>query len=127
MTNATVTENPLLIGKGVPPFDQIQPEHIVPAMTQLLAELEQALTNLEATVTPTWQGLVEPLTQLEERLTWSWGIVGHLMGVKNSPPLREAYETVQPQVVQFTSKLSQNKPLYEAFKALRAGKDWETL
>jgi oligopeptidase A len=127
MTNATVTENPLLIGKGLPPFDQIQPEHIVPAMTQLLAELEQALTNLEATVTPTWQGLVEPLTQLEERLTWSWGIVGHLMGVKNSPPLREAYETVQPQVVQFTSKLSQSKPLYEAFKALRAGKDWDTL
>ncbi|OKH22364.1 peptidase M3 [Hydrococcus rivularis NIES-593] len=127
MTNATAIDNPLLIGKGLPPFDKIQPEHIVPAMTQLLAELETELANLEANVTPTWSGLVEPLTKIEERLTWSWGIVGHLMGVKNSPELRQAYETVQPQVVQFINKLSQSKPLYEAFKALRDGQEWNAL
>ena len=107
MTATTAIENPLLLGKGLPPFDQIQPQHIVPAMTQLLAELETALTDLEANLTPTWEGLVEPLTVLGERLSWSWGIVGHLMGVKNSPELREAYENVQPQVVHFINRLSQ--------------------
>jgi oligopeptidase A len=127
MTNATVTNNPLLIGKGLPPFDEIKAEHIVPAIEQLLAELEIELANLEANVTPTWTDLVEPLTQIEERLTWSWGIVGHLMGVKNSPEVRQAYESVQPQVVQFSSKLSQSKPLYEAFKALRESKDYTNL
>jgi oligopeptidase A len=127
MTNATVTDNPLLIGKGLPPFDKIAPEQVVPAITQLLTELETELANLEANVTPTWSGLVEPLTQIGERLTWSWGIVGHLMGVKNSPELRQAYETVQPQVVQFSNKLSQSKPLYEAFKALQNGKEWDSL
>jgi oligopeptidase A len=125
MTNATAIDNPLLIGKGLPPFDKIQPEHVVPAITQQLADLETELANLEANVTPTWSGLVEPLTKLEERLTWSWGIVGHLMGVKNSPELRQAYETVQPQVVQFINQLSQSKPLYEAFKALRDGQEWK--
>ncbi len=127
MTNATVTNNPLLIGKGLPPFDKIKAEHISPAIEQLLAELEIELANLEANVTPTWAGLVEPLTQIEERLTWSWGIVGHLMGVKNSPEVRQAYESVQPQVVQFSSQLSQSKPLYEAFKALRESKDYANL
>ncbi|AFY77623.1 Zn-dependent oligopeptidase [Pleurocapsa sp. PCC 7327] len=127
MTNATAIDNPLLIGKGLPPFDKIQPGHIVPAMTQLLADLETELANLEANVTPTWSSLVEPLTKIEERLTWSWGIVGHLMGVKNSPELRQAYEIVQPQVVQFINKLSQSKPLYEAFKALRDGQEWNAL
>jgi oligopeptidase A len=126
MTNATVTDNPLSIGQGLPPFDKIQPEHVVPAMTQLLAELETQLANLEAHVTPTWHGLVEPLTKIEERLTWSWGIVGHLMGVKNSPELRQAYETVQPQVVQFSTKLSQSKPIYEGFKALQE-ENWQNL
>lgn len=127
IANATITDNPLLIGKGLPPFDAIKPEHVVPAMTQLLAELEAELASLEHHVTPTWSGLVEPLDRLTERLTWSWGIVGHLMGVKNSPELREAYETVQPEVVQFVNKLNQSQPLYKAFKALREDDAWSRL
>jgi len=127
IANATITDNPLLIGKGLPPFDAIKPEHVVPAMTQLLAELEAELASLEQQVTPTWSGLVEPLDRLTERLTWSWGIVGHLMGVKNSPELREAYETVQPEVVQFVNKLNQSQPLYKAFKALGEGDSWSSL
>ena len=127
IANATVTNNPLLIGKGLPPFDAIEPEHVVPAMTQLLAQLEEELANLEHRVTPTWSGLVEPLDRLTERLTWSWGIVGHLMGVKNSPKLREAYETVQPNVVQFVNKLNQSQSLYKAYKALREGEAWSSL
>ncbi len=127
IANATVTDNPLLIGKGLPPFDAIKPEHVVPAMTQLLAELEEELATLEANVTPTWSGLVEPLDRLGERITWSWGIVNHLMGVKNSPELREAHETVQPNIVQFSNKLNQSQPLYKAFKALRESDSWSTL
>ena len=127
IANATITDNPLLIGKGLPPFDAIKPEHVVPAMTQLLAELEAELASLEQQVTPTWSGLVEPLDRLTERLTWTWGIVGHLMGVKNSPELREAYETVQPEVVQFVNKLNQSQPLYKAFKALREDDAWSSL
>ncbi len=124
---ATITQNPLLIGKGLPPFESIAPEHIVPAIAHLLAELEAELAALEVSVQPTWSGLVEPLQELGERLNWTWGIIGHLMAVKNSPELRSAHETVQPQVVQFGSKLSQSKPLYEAFKALRASENWDSL
>ena len=127
IANATVTDNPLLIGKGLPPFEAIKPEQAVPAMTQLLAELDEELASLEAQVTPTWSGLVEPLDRLGDRFSWSWGVLGHLMGVKNSPELREAYETVQPQVIQFTNKFSQSQPIYKAFKALREGNDWSSL
>ncbi len=127
MTNTTVTNNPLLIGQGLPPFDKITPDHVIPAMTELLQELDAKLTHLEANVTPTWEGLVEPLTEIEERFSWSWGIVSHLMGVKNSPELRNAYETVQPQVIQFINKLSQSKPLYEAFKSLQESEVWNGL
>ncbi|MCA2723353.1 MAG: M3 family metallopeptidase [Microcystis sp. M048S1] len=124
MTN---TSNPLLAGQGLPAFDQIQPGLIVPGMTQLLQELAGELTDLEAQIAPTWEKLVEPLTRIEERLSWSWGIIGHLMGVKNSPELRQAYETVQPQVVEFISRLSQSKPIYEAFLSLRQGESWGQL
>ncbi|WP_017324974.1 M3 family metallopeptidase [Synechococcus sp. PCC 7336] len=123
----TRTDNPLLIGRGLPPFDRIQPEHVVPGISQLLEQLQAELAELEQAVEPTWAGLVEPLDRLSDRLNWSWGIVGHLMGVKNSPELRAAFETVQPQVVQFYTRLGQSKPLYLAFKALRDSDTWTTL
>lgn len=124
---ATTLQNPLLIGTGLPPFDAIQPDHVEPGIQTLLATLGQDLETLEANVEPTWAGLVEPLTHIEERLRWSWGIIGHLMGVKNSPALRDAYEAVQPALVQFSTRLGQSKPLYEAFKQLQASPEWTTL
>ncbi|NES69875.1 MAG: M3 family metallopeptidase, partial [Okeania sp. SIO2D1] len=124
---ATVTNKALLNGKGLPSFESIKPEDVVPTMTELLTELEQELTNLEATVKPTWNELVEPLQKLVDRLSWSWGIVGHLMGVKNSPELRKAYNEVQPKVVEFSNKLNQSQPLYQAFKKLHNSDSWQNL
>ncbi|MEM9768665.1 MAG: M3 family metallopeptidase, partial [Cyanobacteria bacterium P01_D01_bin.71] len=124
---AIAQKNPLLIGQGLPPFSDIRSEHIVPGIEALLSTLAAELEALEQSVAPTWSGLVEPLTQIEERLTWSWGIVGHLMGVKNSAELREAYETVQPALVQFANRLGQSQPLYEAFKQIREGALWASL
>jgi oligopeptidase A len=121
------TTTPLLIGKGLPPFEQITPEQVVPAITQLLAESETALADLEANLVPTWDGLVVPLEEISDRLGWSWGIVGHLMSVKNSQDLREAYETMQPKAVQFWNRLSQSQPIYQGFKALRQSADWDNL
>jgi oligopeptidase A len=127
MTTATITHNPLLIGKGLPPFDQIKPEQVVPAMTEVLQELEAKLTDVEANLAPTWEGLVLPLTEIEERLGWTWGIVGHLMGVKNSPELRQAYEEIQPEVVKFINRFSQSQALYKGFKQIRDSETWDTL
>ncbi|QUY41297.1 M3 family metallopeptidase [Acaryochloris marina] len=130
MTNDTpiaAQDNPLLICEGLPPFDQIEAEHVLPAITQLLTELEQELQALETDVQPTWTGLVEPLEQLGDRLSWSWGIVGHLMGVKNSPELRKAYEAGQPKIVEFITRLSQSRPIYETYKKLQQSPDWSQL
>ena len=127
MTDATITKNPLLIGKGLPPFDEIKAEQVKPAITQILKELDEGISKLEKNVTSTWSGLVEPLTALEERLSWSWGIVGHLMSVKNSPELREAYEEMQPEIVKFYNKLTQSKPLYQGFKGIKEGAEWDKL
>ncbi|AFY73915.1 Zn-dependent oligopeptidase [Synechococcus sp. PCC 7502] len=123
--------NPLLIGQGIPPFPEILPEHVVPAVTQLLPELELELESLENKLNglehPTWQDLVEPLDRLGDRLTWTWGAVGHLLSVKNSPELRTAQETMQPEVVKFFTRLSQSVPIYQAFKKLKSSSEWQNL
>ena len=60
--------NPLLQGQGLPPFADIHPEQVVPAITELLSQLNAELTQLEANLIPTWAGLVEPLDRLTERI-----------------------------------------------------------
>ncbi len=115
---------PLLQGQGLPPFPEITPEQVVPAMAELLTEANAALTKLEANIIPTWAGLVEPLDRLTERIGWSWSIVGHLMGVKNSPELRAAYEEMQPQLVQFWTRLGQSAQLYQGYKAIAASPEF---
>lgn len=118
--------NPLLQTTGFPRFDVIRPEHVVPAMQQLLPALEAALQRLEAEAQPTWEGLVEPLERLTDRLSVTWGSVGHLMGVQNSEALRQAHQTVQPQVVEFSMRLNQSPAIYQGLKALQASPAWQT-
>lgn len=48
-------------------------------------------------------------------------------GVKDSDALRKAVEEVQPENVALGLRLSQSKPLYQGFKALKDGPVWETL
>jgi oligopeptidase A len=127
--SATISKssNPLLVGSGLPTFADITPLHVVPAVNELINQLESELTQLESNVEPTWTGLVEPLEKISDRLYWTWGVVSHLMGVKNSDELRKAYETVQPLVIQFSNKLSQSQPIYNAFKTLRNSNIWASL
>jgi oligopeptidase A len=113
--------NPLLDPSDLPRFDCIRPEHVVPAVRTLLAELDAELTALEATASADWDTVIVPLERLTDRLTRTWGTVGHLMGVRNDDALRAAHRTVQPEVVAFSMRLGQSKPLYRALRALRDG------
>ena len=72
-------------------------------------------------VKPTWEGLVEPLEALSDKLARTWGTVTHLKAVKDSEALRTAVEAIQPKQVELSLKFSQSKPLYDAFCALRDG------
>jgi len=123
--------NPLLIGKGIPAYGDITPDLVQPSIEQLLQELSQALTQLETdlsqTETVTWENLVVPLEQIGDRIGWSWGVVEHLLSVKNTPELRSAHNQIQPAVVQFFNRLSQSQPIYEAYKKLRDSDQWHKL
>ena len=119
-------ENPLLdeVGgdaRGLPRFGDIRAEHVEPGMRRLLGELERELDALERGVEPSWAGAVEPLERISDRLGTRWGIVGHLLGVKNDTALRAAHEAVQPDVVRFGIRLAQSRPLYQALVALQKG------
>ncbi|MFN3168629.1 MAG: M3 family metallopeptidase [Phycisphaeraceae bacterium] len=122
-----LADNPLMQTEGLPAFDKITPEHVVPGVEARLAEVAERFDMIEAAATPTWAGLMQPLEDLERPFEYCWGPVGHLMSVKNSDALRKAYMAVQPKVVQTSLRMSQSKPVYEALVAMRDGEDWAGL
>ena len=119
MTNET---NPLLRpATTLPAFDQIRPEHVVPGIRGLVEEVSRMLETLERDVKPGWDTLVDPIERMQDRLGFGFGIVDHLMSVRNSPPLREAYDEVEPEVVKLVTRIGQSQPIYRGLKALLDG------
>ena len=110
--------NPLLDFSGLPHFDEIRPEHIVPAIDQLLAEAETAVKTAEAVAPVTWETFVVPLDDATERLSRGWNQVAHLEAVVNTPALRAAYNAQLPKVTRFWSALGQNLALFRQYRAL---------
>ena len=121
-------QNPLVESHTLPPFEQIQPEHIVPAVEQLLNQARQSLENQLATLEgPTWENLYQPLEDVEDQITQAWSPVSHLHGVMNSDALREAYENGQQLLTAYYSDLGQNKPLFNAYESLKASESFTQL
>ncbi|MBI5923264.1 MAG: M3 family metallopeptidase [Betaproteobacteria bacterium] len=120
--------NPLLDFSGLPRFDAITPEHVAPAIGQLLEENRALIERLANPATPaTWIGFVAPLTDGGERLGRAWGIVGHLHAVNDVPPWREAYNAMLPEVTRFYAELGQNLALFAKYKALRESPEFSAL
>ncbi|HEY3327203.1 MAG TPA: M3 family metallopeptidase [Novimethylophilus sp.] len=120
--------NPLLHFGGLPQFDRIRPEHVTPAVEQLLEESRTLLAQLEAdAAAPRWDNFVRPLEDAEERLGRAWAQVSHTNSVVNTPELREAYNANLSKLTAFYADLSQNEALYAKYKQLRAGADFERL
>ena len=117
--------NPLLNFTGLPHFDRIRPEHVTPAIGQLLDESRALLDKLLSENTPpTWETFVAPVEDAEERLARAWSQVSHMNAVVNSPELREAYNTNLAKLTAFYAELSQNEALYSRYKALRASPEY---
>ncbi|MGZ3459848.1 MAG: M3 family metallopeptidase, partial [Archangium sp.] len=96
---APIVDNPLLQTEGLPKFDRLRPEHVEPAIRELLTRLNAGLDALERDVKPTWEGSVARLSAITEPLGLAWGTVSHLMSVQNSPELRQAHSAVEGDVV----------------------------
>ncbi|MBK0415916.1 M3 family metallopeptidase [Chromobacterium haemolyticum] len=116
-----MSQNPLLDFSGLTRFAEIKPEHISPAIDELLSAARAAVARLTAEQgAPSWESFVDPLTDATEHLGRAWGVVGHLNAVVNTPELREAYNANIPRISEFWTEMGQNLDLYARFKALAA-------
>ena len=113
-------ENPLLVECSLPPFSQIQPEHITPAVENILQANRDHLAQVLANETGfTWNNLVLPLNEAGNRLDRAWSPVSHLNAVVNTDELRKVYNANLAVLSDYYTDLGQNTALYNALKAVR--------
>lgn len=117
-----MSNNPLLETHVLPPFGEIQPDHVVSAIERILGENRNAIDRLAeraAQHNPTWESLALPLEELNDRLSQAWSPVSHLNGTMNTPALREAYQACLGKLSDYGTWLGQHEGLFNAYQALK--------
>ena len=120
--------NPLLTMDSLPPFSQIQPDQVQPAVTQAIADCKQKIEDVLAQRDPhTWDSLIAPLEEVNDRLARIWSPVSHLNSVLNSEALREAHDACLPLLSEFQTYVGQHEGLYQAYRELAESDDFPLL
>jgi oligopeptidase A len=110
--------NPLLAQEPLPPFMQIRPEHVEPAVRELLDANRARIGELASLARPTFASVVEPLEELHHRTSRTWSPVSHLNAVLNSDALRAGYNACLPLLSAYQTDLAQSEPLYRAYRTI---------
>ena len=115
--------NPLLSDADRIPFHRLRAEHVVPGVRQALAEAQAEVDAVAGDVdAPTWENTLHRLDDALQRLGRRVTPAAHLIAVRETPELREAYNEVLPDLSAFFSRLPLNQALWERIRAY-AGTD----
>ncbi|WP_038181106.1 oligopeptidase A [Vibrio rhizosphaerae] len=120
--------NPLLTFTDLPPFSQIKPEHVKPAIEQAIENCRTKIEAvLEGNTQPSWDNLIAPIEEVDDHLSRIWSPVSHMNSVVNSEALREAYESCLPLLSEYGTWVGQHKGLFEAYQKIRASDAYQSL
>jgi oligopeptidase A len=118
LKHETLMENPLLGQEPLPPFARIRPEHVEPGVRELLARSRARIDELAAVDKPTFATVIEPLEELQHRVSRTWSPVSHLNAVLNSDALRAGYNACLPLLSAYQTDLAQSESLYRAYRTI---------
>ena len=114
-------DNPLLDTSSLPRFGDIAPEHVVPAVSELIAAHRQNLAELlDSESDCSFDGLVARVEDMEHELSRVWSPVSHLQGVLGSREWRDAYNEALPLLTEHATEMGQNVALQKAYAAVEA-------
>ncbi|MBE03001.1 oligopeptidase A [Marinobacter lutaoensis] len=119
--------NPLLTDDLLPKFEHVRTEHMETAIDQILSENRVKIQQLAQQEDPTWETLALPMEALENRLSNAWSVISHLNGVMNNDELRQVYKRCLEKLTEYSTEVSQNAALCNAYKKLAARPDFADL
>jgi len=120
--------NPLSAENDLPLFSQFKPEHIEPAIKELINANRKTIEQLLAdNKIYTWENLVFPLENLTDTLQEKWGFVKHLNAVRDTPEWRKEHDRVMLKVTDFFVELRQHPELYQAMLSIQSSPEFAKL
>ena len=115
----TSSSNPLLVPSELPPFQQVKPEHVLPALDAMLQHGRATISEILKLQKHNYDNLIVARDKAEDLLSKSWGLVSHLNSVNNSEALRAVYNEGLPRLSEYETEMAQNEQLYAAYKSLK--------
>ncbi len=110
----------------LPEFEKFTPDRINQEFPGVIEKINLDFRNIESFLSNyinhehlEWDKVINPLNEVNEILRWSWGVISHLNGVKNSESLREIYSKYLPDVINLSNKFGQSKIIYNALVKLK--------
>ena len=114
--------NPLLDTRALPRFADLEPRHVLPALTTTIerhrSQLSQLLNDNDRN--SDFDALVLPVEEMEHELSRIWSPVSHLQSVLGSGEWRDAYNEALPLLTEYGTELSQNTALQQAYARVDA-------
>ena len=112
----------------LPSFSTIPLESIEANLKQLLQDNRErvdALLHQKEAVT--WNNLMQPLEDLNDRLNQFWAPISHLNAVAHSETLRTIYHRCLPLLSEYNTELSHNHRLFTAIQSIADGLEYQKL
>jgi oligopeptidase A len=111
----------------LPDFPAIRPEHVMPALNELLATYQQGMESwLQRGGEPDW-AMVEQEISWADALSRAWSPVSHLNSVADSKSLREAYNTGLERLTEHENWRQQHPGIYAAYRDIKGSEAFHEL
>src|SRR5919198_279345 len=118
--------DPLLDNTRLPAFQHIEVDHIEPTIDTLLTDSRAAIAaRLQAGEPYTWENILYPLEDLQDRLNRAWSPVRHLHGVADNDALRRVYNACLVKLSDYATEVGQNEGLYQAYNYVKEHGEYE--
>ncbi len=118
----------------LPEFNKFTPERINQQFPSVIKKINLDFKNIEEFLSNylnhenlEWDKVINPLNEINEILRWSWGVISHLNGVKNSESLREIYSKFLPEIINLNNKFGQSKIIYDALVKLKKTNNFDQI
>ncbi len=97
---------------------EVDLENFIEDLRQRVAKNEEEIRRLLAMEPKTYENFIKPLEDMEEDLELFFTPLSHINSVNNSERTQQIYAEALPIITEYSTKISQNLELYNAYKAI---------
>jgi len=111
----------------LPQFSVIDLTKVESDLDLLLNQNRSLVAELGKISVPTWDSVMLPFIEANDKLDRFWSPISHLNSVQDSPALRTLYQQCLQKMVRYSTDITQNIALFSAFEKISTSGDFPRL